>query len=312
MWKNFPRQSELDRDRFALDMARPLPEREYVMYFTPRSGSSWITDIVWQTRRLSLPGEVFNPNFLPNIIQSYNASSMDEYCDVLRRRRNTRGVFGFQITYHQLAAVFDRESDFLARFPSPVCFWLIRRDIVLQAISLYKMVQTQAGHAAQTPLDEIARRDQGVAYDGAAIRHWLQHILNAEIKTEDMFARHGLKPMRMSYERNVEMHPNHVVQVMGQHIGVPKMRLKPLESAHSKIATATNDSFADRFRSQYAGFLQEVDAQRSPMLGQLEYYGPRIGPRVGPHVGPRVGPRVGPSLGVGQGVSGQDTQGYGG
>lgn len=277
MWKKFPRLSELDRDRFAIDMARPLPGKQYVMYFTPRSGSSWITDIAGKTRRLSLPGEVFNPNFLPKITQSYNAATMDEYCAILKRRRNTQDVFGFQITYHQLAAVFRNEADFLTRFPSPTCFWLIRRDIIAQAVSLYKMVQTQVGHAPQLGPDEILAREQGFIYDGPAIRHWVQHILSAEMKTESMFARHGLSPLRMSYERNIELHPNHLVNVMGKHIGVPHMRMKPLQSGHSKIATPLNEVFAVEFRNDYANFVQEVADQRGEMLSLLGEYGPRPG-----------------------------------
>lgn len=275
MWKKFPRLGELDRDRFASDMALPLPAKQYVMYFTPRSGSSWITDIAGKTRKLSLPGEVFNPNFLPKITQSYNATTMDEYCAVLKRRRNTQDVFGFQITYHQLAAVFRNEADFLKRFPSPTCFWLIRRDIVAQAVSLYKMVQTQVGHAPQLDADEILAREHSFIYDGPAIRHWMQHILSAEIKTEAMFARYGLSPLRMSYERNIALHPNHLVNVIGKHVGIAHMRMKPLQSAHSKIATARNDAFAAAFRSDYAGFVQEVAEQRSEMLSRIGEYGPR-------------------------------------
>lgn len=292
MWKKFPRLGDLDRDRFAIDMAQPLPGKQYVMYFTPRSGSSWITDIAGKTRRLSLPGEVFNPNFLPKITQSYNAATMDEYCAILKRRRNTQDVFGFQITYHQLAAVFRNEADFLKRFPSPTCFWLIRRDIVAQAVSLYKMVKTQTSHAPQISPDEILRREQAFTYDDAAIRHWVQHILSAEIKTETMFVRHGLSPLRMSYERNIEMKPNHIVNVMGRHIGIPSMKMKPLQSAHHKIATTTNDSFAERFRRQNASFVQEVDAQRSQMLSLLHYYGPRRGPSVKPVAASDVPPQL--------------------
>lgn len=275
MWKKFPRLGDVNRDSFAHDMARPRPGKQYVMYFTPRSGSSWITDIAGKTRKLGLPGEVFNPNFLPKITQSYNATTMDEYCDILKRRRNTQDVFGFQITYHQLAAVFRSETDFLKRFPSPTCFWLIRRDIVAQAVSLYKMVQTQVGHAPQLDTDEIRAREQSFTYDGPAIRHWVQHILSAEMKTEAMFARHGLTPLRMSYERNIALHPNHLVNVIGKHVGIAHMRMKPLQSGHSKIATARNDAFAAEFRNDYAGFVQEVADQRHEMLSRIDVYGPQ-------------------------------------
>jgi len=275
MWDKFPKLREVDREKFARDMARPLPEKQYVMYFTPRSGSSWVTDIAKQTKRLSIPGEAFNPSFLPNMTRAYNATTMDEYCDILIRRRNTEGVFGFQITAHQLTAVFRNEADFLRRFPGPICFWLIRKDIVLQAISLFKMQQTRISHAPQTSAEEIAAREASFDYDADAIQHWLRHILQAEMATEELFARAGLQPLRMSYERNAEMKTNHIVNVMGQHIGIPTMKMPLLESSHNKIATQRNDLFADRFRTERREFLRRVTDLRAEMLGKLEYYGPR-------------------------------------
>jgi len=275
MWKKFPRAGEVDREKFARDMARPLPDKTYVMYFTPRSGSSWITDIAKQTKRLSIPGEAFNPSFLPEMTRAYNATTMDEYCAILMRRRNTEGVFGFQITHHQLAAVFRSEADFLARFPTPICFWLIRKDIVLQAVSLYKMLQLSVSHAPQITAEEIRAREAAFRYDGPAIRHWLDHILQAERATEALFARTGLQPLRMSYERNAEMKTNHIVNVMGQHIGIPTMKMPLLHSDHHKIGTPRNEDFADRFRADYRDYLRRVDDQRQPMLAKLGYYGPR-------------------------------------
>lgn len=276
MWKAFPRPQDVDRERFERDMTRPFPDKQYVMYFTPRSGSSWVTDIAQKTQRLSVPGEVFNPNFLPQMTQVCNATNMDEYCESLKRRRNTDGVFGFQITYHQLAAVFRNEKDFLSRFPGPLCFWLIRKDIVLQAVSLWKMQETQIAHAPQTTPEEIAEREVLLRYEGPAIRHWLMHIHNAELATEKMFARAGLRPLRMSYERNAEMTPNDIVNVMGRHIGIDHIDLPPLQSGHAKIATASNDLFALRFREENAAFLRKIDDQRGRMLWQLDDYGPSL------------------------------------
>lgn len=276
MWKAFPRPRDVDRAKFEHDMQRPVPGKQYVMYFTPRSGSSWLTDIAGKTRRLSIPGEIFNPGFLPEMTRAVNATSMDEYCAVMQRRRNTEDVFGFQITHHQLAAVFRNEADFLARFPGPICFWLIRRDIVLQAISLWKMQQTRIAHAPQSSPDAIAAAEDGLTYDSAGIRRWLLHIHAAETASEAMFARHGLAPLRMSYERNAEMKPNHIVNVMGQHLGIARMQMKPLQSGHSKIATASNDAFAARFRAENRDFIDRIDTARAPMLEQLAYYGPRL------------------------------------
>ena len=39
-WSDVPRRADIDPDRYAQDMRLPAPERRYVMFFTPRSGST--------------------------------------------------------------------------------------------------------------------------------------------------------------------------------------------------------------------------------------------------------------------------------
>jgi LPS sulfotransferase NodH len=275
VWNGYPDIGEVDRDRFARDMAMAPAKTRYVMYFTARSGSSWVCDLATRTRRLGVLGESFNPNFLPAMTRAMNATDLDEYCDIAMRRRARGDVFGFQITHHQLMAVFGSEDAFLDRFRTLHCFWLIRRDIVLQAISLHKMQVTRLSHAPNASPEEIEARDRGFTYDRAEIKRWLSHILAAEQATEAMIERAGLEPLRMSYERNTELKPNHLLNVMGRHMGLPTMRMKPVGSVHSKIATTANDDFAARFREDEQAFMAEVDALRAPMLEKLVYYGPR-------------------------------------
>lgn len=113
-------------------------------------------------------------------------------------------------------------------------------------------------------------------YDGAEIRRWLEHILLAEQSTEALFAKFGLTPLRMSYEHNTTLKPNHLLNVMGRHMGLPTMRMKPIRSDHHKIATDRNAEFADRFRRENQTFLSEVEELRAPMLEKIGYYGPRL------------------------------------
>lgn len=276
VWTGYPAASEVDRERFERDMQLPLPDTEYIMYFTPRSGSTWVCDIATRTRRLGILDESFNPNFMPDMTRALNATDLSEYCAVSRRRRARGGVFGLQITHHQLRAVFGSEDAFVKQFSTPHCFWLVRRDIVLQAVSLYKMQVTKLAHAPHASHEKIQFREARFVYDGAEIRRWLEHILLAEQSTEALFAKFGLTPLRMSYEHNTTLKPNHLLNVMGRHMGLPTMRMKPIRSDHHKIATDRNAEFADRFRRENQTFLSEVEELRAPMLEKIGYYGPRL------------------------------------
>lgn len=271
MWKGFAKESELDRNRFAREMKLPAAPTQYVMFFTPRSGSSWLTDIADRTGKLSIPGECFNPNFMPNMTRALNATNMDEYIDILVRRRNTSGVFGFQITYHQLNAVFRNREDFLERFPSEKYFWLVREDILLQAISLYKMQKTQLGHASQASAAELEAKEKSFTYNAGQIKRWLEHIRHAEVDTEKLFADCGLSPFRMSYEQNTSLRPAKVVNAMGHYLGLEHMTGLKLNTAHRKIGTSTNDVYAARFREEMGDYMKRVEEERAPMLAKIKH-----------------------------------------
>ena len=81
-------------DAVAFDAAMaalPAPDLRYIVHFTARSGSSWLTDIARQTGALGSPGEFFNPRFVPGIARSLGAPDMDRYVAALTRRRASGG-----------------------------------------------------------------------------------------------------------------------------------------------------------------------------------------------------------------------------
>jgi len=269
MWNDFPKKTEVNREIFDKEITREPAKTQFVMFFTPRSGSSWLTDIAFKTGRLSNPGETFNPNFLHTMVRALNATNMDEYCEILARRRNTHGVFGFQITYHQLRAVFKNDEDFMRRFPCRKCFWLIREDIVLQGVSLYKMQSTKIGHAPSADASSIQKAENALVYDKGEIQRWIKHIRLAEIGNENLFERFDLKPYRMSYEKNMAVRPARVVNKIAARLNLDPIRGVKLKSQHTKIGTTINDEFAERFRADMPGFVERIDQERSDMLAKI-------------------------------------------
>jgi len=260
---------DFDRDLYKRAMTRPEAPIKYVIYFTPRSGSSWLTDILAQTKRLSRALEAFNPSFIPNITKAINASNLNQYCNIMNRRFNTKGVFGFEITMHQLNAVFPTHDKFIERYGAGPCFWLIRQDIVAQAVSLAKMVTTQVGHSANATDEQRQMSDRSFEYDRALIKHWLIHILNAERANEELFETYGLAPLRLSYEQITSLGAARVVEIFAHHVGATDMPEMEMESSHTKIGTSRNEEFATRFRQDEATFMKKVDAERAPWLGAL-------------------------------------------
>ena len=248
----------------------PLPSTSYVIYFTPRSGSSRLTEILSQTKQLGTATEVFNPNFVPNISQAVQARNLNEYIENTRRwlsRQN--GVFGFEITDHQLRAVFPDTQLFFDHFGTAPSFWLIREDIVAQAISLAKMVTTSIAHTVTANAAEIAESDKKFSYSPKAIKQWLKHILVAEENSEQNFLAQGIQPRRLSYEQITPMSPQETVNLFARELGFDNITMPEFDLKHHRLSTGKNQVFADRFRNDEAAFLKRVEARRAPWLSQL-------------------------------------------
>lgn len=270
MWGNLFSKVDFDRELYERVVSKPAAETRYVIYFTPRSGSSWLTDILSRTKRLSLANEAFNPNFIPKIADTCNASNLDQYINVLLRRHNHRGVYGFEITMHQFEAVFPNSAYFMEHFGKGPCFWLIRQDIVGQAVSLAKMVNTQVAHTAQADTEQRQAADQAFEYNRKDIKKWLKHIIAAERKNEALFDAYSLSPLRMSYEQITSLGAARMIDIVAHHVGAKDMPDVPLESTHTKLGTSRNDEFALRFREDETTFMRDIDDERAPWIELLD------------------------------------------
>lgn len=259
----------VDPNRQARLLQRPVAKSLYVVHFTPRSGSSWLTDIIVATRKLGSANEVFNPDFIPQIAQQLDATDMNSYIRMLLRVFNSNGVFGLEVTAHQIDAVFRSYAAFHEHFGEAPCFWLIRQDIVAQAVSLAKMVATSVAHSTEADAQAKLSADQRFVYDPVCIMDWLEHIRAAEVASEAWFSLYGLSPLRMSYEQTTLLSPLQMVNVIARHMGLPDIAPQVFPTGHTKLGTAQNVSFADRFREEQARFLAKIDAERSPMLARL-------------------------------------------
>ncbi|AGT08773.1 Stf0 family sulfotransferase [Paracoccus aminophilus] len=238
------------------------PSKTYAILFTPRSGSSWLTSILSKTQVLGTPEEWFNPSLMPRSSRDKGARNLDQFVEAISRHQCHGDIFGFEITYHQLMAVFKSTQDFIARFQDATFFWLTRDDIVAQGISLDKMVQTNVHHAAQSDARQIENSDTIYNYDAERIKGWICHIHAAETGTEKMIHDFGLSVMRLSYEEMTATGARGTASLIAETLGLENFILKDTLSDHRKIATRKNNEFAERFYAENAAFVDEINAAR--------------------------------------------------
>jgi LPS sulfotransferase NodH len=253
----------------AKNRARPMPDARYVIHFTPRSGSSWLTEVLSAARTLGRPNEWFNPSFIPNIANAVQARTLDDYITAAQRQGATRGLFGAEVTAHQVVAVFGSYAKFHPHFADARDFWLIRKDIVLQAISLYKMVATGVSHRPAATSEAVQTADTRFDYDAREIERWIRHIWVAETESEAYFRDFDRKPVRLCYEILTKHSATQVQNFFARALHTDYRFKDEVKTSHDKIRTDKNQVFADRFCAERPGFVAEVAEERAARLKLL-------------------------------------------
>src|SRR4051812_30708315 len=114
----------------------------YVVCALPRSGSSLLCELLFETGLAGAPAEYFDAQQMGRFSERWNARDFGAYLRaLLERKTGPNGVFGFKAQFFQLAEAFpDGELD--AAFPSLRYVYITRRDRLRQAISWARAVQT--------------------------------------------------------------------------------------------------------------------------------------------------------------------------
>lgn len=119
--------------------------RKYVVFSTPRVGSTLLARRLEETGLLGRPEEWFNPDFINAILKVLNCDSLDidKYLDmILRATATPNGIFGVNIHVHQYTHLLGLNMDLL-KIGFDQVYWLQRRDKIKQAYSWCKGFKTQ-------------------------------------------------------------------------------------------------------------------------------------------------------------------------
>jgi LPS sulfotransferase NodH len=252
---------DVDEAAFEREMMQERPsDRNYIIVFTPRSGSTWLSSILGATQLLGNPEEYINPAFVRNTAKAMNSTDPSGLLAILRRRRKSRnGVFGIKVT--AVDVMLYGEAQFYSAFDEDtVIFNLWRDNLVAQGISLYRAVSTGRFHSWDA--------DKGVTetavYDRARIKQWVQHVADYENQNLLMLARHACSPRSLCYEDIVRSRTMAIsIFADAMRVDLPIGQLAGLESSElRKIGDDWNRAMELQFRHEEAEFLHDIEAQR--------------------------------------------------
>ncbi len=251
-------QQGLDTELLARLETMRDPKQRYILAITPRSGSSYLCDLMRQTKLFGSPGEFFNRDHIPRYMKRAPARTPDEYlrhvCRAFRARSNTAGI---KTSWYQFQVFSDamEERDSLTGFKY---VYLHRRNRVAQAVSLYKATETRFFHTNTQPTEAATQQDALLDYDFTKIDHWYRHVQRQEDGWQSFFDANRIFPLCITYEE-VEKDPTAVLQRLATYLKVPteEMAIDPNASVFTKMADQRSFDWGIRYMTDsYAKELQ--------------------------------------------------------
>lgn len=233
--------------------------KTYLILFTPRSGSSWLTDLIAQQKILGRPAEWFNPDLMQSAMNglSKRTHNIYEFCQELQNtHRSKENYFGAELTAPHLSMLSDLVN-IQQVFNQPSYIVLLRRNIVAQGISLFLATETGFFHATNT----INMNNQ-TQYNDKKIKKWINVIIDDEQYIHRFIEKNQLNPLYVWHE-DIKENPEESIRNIANHIAEKNIDLESItESEHKKIGANINYIFEDRFRSENKTYIDKIEQKR--------------------------------------------------
>jgi trehalose 2-sulfotransferase len=164
------------------------PSKKYLLISTPRTGSTLVGEMLYETGKAGDPQEYLSPGFIQAWQKKYPQKKqfkLHDYITKLERRKSSpNGVFGINVQFLQFSTFFDKKeslSEFIKTFDCIIT--LGRKDKVAQAVSWWRAKNTSIWSSMDYEFMPIAERNlpRKVPYSAAGISEKLALILRQEM-----------------------------------------------------------------------------------------------------------------------------------
>jgi LPS sulfotransferase NodH len=205
------------------------PTRSIMLATDERTGSEFLCQILGASGRLGRPSEYLNTYWMRCFIPDYPEDVGAQVTIAHRVGTTNNGCFAMKLHAVQLERLLTG-SRVETAFPNPVFVRLYRRDLLAQAISLYRARYGSQYHAhlpAARPVD----------FDAAAIQAMMVELTRSKARWALYFARNGVTPLAIAYE-DLAADPEAVVRALGDHAGIaaaPHTVTEPLQVQHDTV-----------------------------------------------------------------------------
>lgn len=240
------------------DLPAPqTPAKTYIIATTPRTGSTMLCRMLWDTGLVGAPKEYLNSMQLRDwevrmgsvrsrwlhqalsgrrlVVagRGWGRARLAAHLQRVQQRRSSGGWFGLKLHHHHHRRLVGGASRWIV---------LTRRDRVAQAVSWARALQTNQWIGGEPP--------RPARYSRRLIRRCLAEVTSGEALWEAHFTAAGVVPLRLEYEKLVDA-PWSTVRAVLAHLSVsdtsPGVALAP---TLIRQADATSTAWASRFKSE--------------------------------------------------------------
>jgi LPS sulfotransferase NodH len=218
---------------------QPMEFRGYAICTQPRSGSNLLCQYLSSSGCLGHPLEYFNgPGRRALGLPDFPDSPVEQIREILRIGA-TDNIYAVKLFASQFE-IISRSVRWTELLPNMRFVYLAREDVLGQAISWARAIQTAQYRSTQ----------QAVAvavYNAELIQTQLRTILHERALWEGYFARTGIIPLRIIYERFLEDPVMHVARVAAL-MKVNNVAIDERKIDLTMQRNATSDEWRRRFR----------------------------------------------------------------
>ena len=244
-----------DRE-FDFELQPVTKKLSYMLATVPRSGSTLCAIRLWQTGMLGAPMEYLNfqiiGKFLSRLGYTPSADGFPElhqiagyWRQVGAVRTSKNGVFGYKMFMSNFLDISRRYPSLLAKITPNFVIYLTRRDIVGQAISYSRALQSKTWFAD-------VRNAKPVEYSYEHVKYCLNMVQSQNDFWEEVFRKTNVTPIRVNYESlsaSLDETLSHVMSSMGLDWGRREALDIPLIR---KQADDTSKAWRDEFLADEA------------------------------------------------------------
>ena len=201
------------------------PPVSYLICATPRCGGYLLFEALENTGLAGIPGEYFWDD--KEWAKKWGATDYPDFLNKVKEKSTTpNGVFGTKLMWgyfenfigkvRQTSQFKDRDLSPYAvlseLFPNLNYIWIMRRDKVRQAVSLWKGLQGLAWwKRIGDPTSELKKE---LEYNFAAIDYLVQEIILHEAAWQEYFTRYNITPFTVIYEDFVPYYEETALRIL--------------------------------------------------------------------------------------------------